>query len=309
MGIIAVWNQIIFEPMINGLIVLYSGLFQNFGLTIIIFTIIIRLVLHPLTMKQLRSSKAMQTLQPKIQELQRKYAKDKQKLQQETMKLYKEGGINPMGCLVPMLVQLPIWIALYQSIIRSLAITPESLLELSEHLYSWPVVHQMVPLNEWFLGLNLAENSPFPLAILVGGTMWVQQKMVAAPNTDPKQQSMSRMMLWMMPIMFGTLTLQFPSGLALYWVVMNIVGVATQYFVGGWGGLFPKDTPKQMPWGGLFPKDTTKQMPEKAEAVAAISPKEAPAPRQKKRSKYGKSRGKRKDSRRSHSARPRATGT
>jgi YidC/Oxa1 family membrane protein insertase len=181
----------------------------------------------------------MQSLQPKMQEIQKKYAKNQQKLQQEMMKLYKEAGVNPLGCLWPMLIQLPIWIALYQSIMQALAATPENLLSLSQHLYSWAAVGQAVPLNEKFLWLHLSRPDPnLILAILVGGTMWVQQKMVTPPATDPRQQSMTSMTTLMMPLMFGLFTLSFPSGLALYWVVSNIIGIIIQYFVsGGWGYL------------------------------------------------------------------------
>jgi YidC/Oxa1 family membrane protein insertase len=155
------------------------------------------------------------------------------------MKLYKEAGINPLGCLWPMLIQLPIWIALYQAIMSALATTPESLLGLAQRLYSWGIVNQAIPLSSKFLWLDLGQPDPyFILAIIVGGTMWVQQKMTTAPAVDPRQQSTSRMMTVLMPLMFGFLTLMFPSGLALYWAVSNIIGIITQYFVtGGWGYL------------------------------------------------------------------------
>ena len=128
MGIGEVWNLIAMQPMINTLIALSQYLFSSFGLTIIVFTIIIRLVMLPLTLKQLRATKAMQSLQPKLAELQKKYAKDKQKLAQEQMKMYRESGMNPAGCMLPMLVQMPIWIALYWSIMKVLAVTPEDFL-------------------------------------------------------------------------------------------------------------------------------------------------------------------------------------
>ena len=241
------WNTIILEPVLNILIALTSVLWGNFGLAIIVLTVIVRLILFPLTVRQTQSTKAMQSLQPRIQELQKKYAKNQQKLQQEMMKLYKEAGINPLGCLWPMLIQLPIWIALYQSIMQALAHTPESLLSLSQHLYSWGAVGQAVPLNEHFLWLRLSRPDPnLILAILVGGTMWVQQKMVTPPAADPRQQSMTSMTTLMMPLMFGFFTLSFPSGLALYWVVSNIIGIVIQYFVsGGWGYLRAPSVPKQ----------------------------------------------------------------
>jgi len=236
---IEVWHLIIGNPVLNVLIALSHLLSGEFGLAIIALTIVVRLISWPLTKRQLNSSKALQDMQPKIQELQKKYGKNQQKLQQEMMKLYKEAGVNPLGCLWPMLIQLPIWIALYQAIMRALATTPENLLDLAQRLYSWDIVNQAIPLNSHFLWLDLGQPDPYwILAIIVGGTMWVQQKMTQAPAVDPRQQSTSRMMLLMMPLMFGFLTLMFPSGLALYWAVSNIIGIITQYFfTGGWGYL------------------------------------------------------------------------
>jgi len=238
MSFLDVWYLIIGNPVLNVLIALSHLLSGEFGLAIIALTIVVRLISWPLTKRQLKSSKALQDMQPKIQELQKKYGKNQQKLQQETMKLYKEAGVNPLGCLWPMLVQFPIWIALYQAIIRALATTPENLLDLAHRLYSWDIVNQAIPLNSHFLWLDLGSSGDFILAIIVGGTMWVQQKMTQAPAVDPRQQSTSRMMLLMMPLMFGFITLMVPSGLALYWAVSNIIGIITQYFfTGGWGYL------------------------------------------------------------------------
>jgi YidC/Oxa1 family membrane protein insertase len=240
-----IWNTIILEPVLNILIALTNVLGGSFGSAIIVLTVVINLLLFPLRVRQTKSTKAMQTLQPKIQELQKKYAKNQQKLQQEMMKLYKEAGINPLGCLWPMLIQLPIWIALYQSILQALAATPESLLSLSQHLYSWDIVNRAIPLNDHFLWLSLSRNGDIMLAVLVGGTMWVQQKMVTPPATDPRQRSMTNMTTTMMPLMFGLFTISFPAGLALYWVVSNIIGIVIQYFVsGGWGYLRTPSAPK-----------------------------------------------------------------
>jgi YidC/Oxa1 family membrane protein insertase len=238
----AVWYLIIANPVLNVLVALTNLLGGSFGLAIIALTVIVRLISWPLTKRQLNSTKAMQEMQPKIQELQKKYGKNQQKLQQEMMKLYKEAGINPLGCLWPMLIQLPIWIALYQAIMSALATTPESLLGLGQRLYSWSIVNQAIPLSSSFLWLDLGQPDPYLiLAIIVGGTMWVQQKMTTAPAVDARQQSTNRMMTLLMPLMFGFLTLMFPSGLALYWAVSNIIGIVTQYFVtGGWGYLRPR---------------------------------------------------------------------
>lgn len=233
-----VWNLIIANPVLNVLIALSHILGGSFGLAIIALTIIVRLITWPLTKRQLNSTKALQEMQPKIQELQKKYGKNQQKLQQEMMKLYKEAGVNPLGCLWPMLVQFPIWIALYQAIMRALATTPENLLDLAGRLYSWDMVNQAIPLNSHFLSLDLGSRGDIVLAIIVGGTMWVQQKMTQAPSLDPRQESTSRMMLLIMPIMFGLMSLSFPAGLGLYWAVSSIIGIIAQYFVtGGWGYL------------------------------------------------------------------------
>jgi YidC/Oxa1 family membrane protein insertase len=233
-----VWYFIIANPILNVLVALTQLLGGSFGWAIVALTVIVRLISWPLTKRQLNSTKAMQEMQPKIQELQKKYGKNQQKLQQEMMKLYKEAGINPLGCIWPMLVQLPIWIALYQAIMSALATTPESLLGLAQRLYSWDIANQAIPLASSFLGLDLAGQGNIILAIIVGGTMWVQQKMTTAPTVDARQQSTNRMMTLLMPLMFGFLTLMFPSGLALYWAVSNIIGIVTQYFVtGGWGYL------------------------------------------------------------------------
>jgi YidC/Oxa1 family membrane protein insertase len=230
------WDLIAMQPMINTLIVLTHYLINNFGLAIIVLTLVVNGLMFPLTLKQVHASKAMQDLQPKIAELQKKYARDKDKLSREQMKLFKESGVSPAGCLLPLLIQMPIWIALYQSIIRVLAVIPENLVGLSRYLYPWPIVYYTLPLENHFLWLNLATGDIF-LALLVGGTMWVQQKMVMTAPADPKQQSQSNMMLWMMPIFFAYLTLSFPSGLALFWVASNIFRIGVQYYIGGWGGL------------------------------------------------------------------------
>jgi YidC/Oxa1 family membrane protein insertase len=239
-----IWDLIILKPMINSLIVVCDVLLNNFGLAIIVLTIIVNGAMLPLTLKQVHASKAMQELQPKLAELQKKHAKDKQKLAQEQMRLYKESGVSPAGCLLPMLIQMPVWIALYQSIMRVLAVIPENLLGLSGYLYSWPIVYTTLPLHNNFLWFNLATGDMI-LAILVGGTMWVQQKMTMTPNTDPRQQSQANLMLWMMPLMFTFLSLSFPSGLALYWVTSNLFRIGAQYFVAGWGNLVKSEPKKQ----------------------------------------------------------------
>ncbi|MCH7705833.1 MAG: membrane protein insertase YidC, partial [Chloroflexi bacterium] len=238
-----IWNGLILNPMLNGLIALYALLGRNFGLTIIVFTILVRLATMPLTMRQMRSTKKMTELQHRIKAIQRRYAKDRARLSQETMRLYKEAGVNPVGCIGPLVIQFPIWIGLYLSIIQALPSTPEKLAGLSSHLYAWlPFVNvdQLIPLNSHFLWLDLAMPSPSPiLPVLVGISMWVLQKMSTTATADPSQQSTQRIMQWMMPFMFAFFTLRMPSGLPLYWFASNVIGAAIQYRIAGLGGLIP----------------------------------------------------------------------
>ena len=238
MNIGAIWDLIILNPLINGMVWLSSILFHNFGLSVIVLTAIIFAVTYPLTLKQMRAAKAMQELQPKIQALQKKYAKDRQRLAQEQMALMKESGTSATGCLVPMLIQMPVWIALYQSIIRVLAVTPEDFLNLSERLYNWPVLYQSLPLNSHFLWVDLAVPD-YALALLVGAAMLIQQKMTTPASTDPKVAAQGKMMLFMMPAMFVFISITFPAGLALYWLTSSLLRVVIQFFATGPGELKP----------------------------------------------------------------------
>jgi YidC/Oxa1 family membrane protein insertase len=245
-----IWNLIILQPVTNVLIALSHYLGNNFGLSIIVLTIAINAVMYPLTLRQMKATKAMQDIQPKLAELQRKHAKDAQMLAQEQMKLYRESGVSPAGCLLPTLIQTPIWIALYQAIRGVMAVTPESFLSLSGNLYSWPVVFAAMPLNTHFLWLNLGA-ADYLLAILVGLSMWLQQKMTTQVTTDPKQAQQAQLMQVMMPILFGFISISVPSGLALYWVVNAVVRIVMQYFFSGWGGLggLPKQLLGMLPFG------------------------------------------------------------
>jgi len=240
------WDEIIMRPMINSLALLSDVLFDNFGLSIIVFTVLIRIAMIPLQRRQTRSMKKMQELQPRLKALQDRYKgkspAERRQLSQETMKLYKQAGINPIGCLGPMVIQMPIWFGLYRAILRTMPPTPEGLANLSVAFYSWNPAVSIVPLNSKFVGIDLVDfvqYAPVPwnfaLPVLVGATMWLQQKMTTGntKNVDPRQAQTNQIMLWMLPIMFGFFTFQFPAGLAVYILFSNIVGIAIQYYVGG----------------------------------------------------------------------------
>ncbi len=233
------FNTVFLEPVLNCLIALSNVFGDSFGLSIIVVTVIINLIMLPLTIKQTRSMIAMQEKQramaPKMQELQKKYAKDKQKLQAETFKLWKEHGFSPAGCISPMLlliVQMPIWLAIYQGIMNALATTPERMVTLSGKLYSWSPVQEGVPPDRVFLGIDLAEPN-FMLVILVGITMWFTQKISATPAIDPKQQQMQQMMQMMFPVVLCVVFINFPSGLPMYILIANIIRMIVQFSITG----------------------------------------------------------------------------
>ena len=132
-----IWNTVIQEPMINGLMVMYKLFGDNFGISILIFTVIIRVITLPMTLKQIRMTRAMSNIQPLIREMQQKYPNDRGKVSQETMRIYREKGVNPLGCIGPMFIQMHVWIGLYQAIIQILPTSPESHVGLSQKLYIW----------------------------------------------------------------------------------------------------------------------------------------------------------------------------
>jgi YidC/Oxa1 family membrane protein insertase len=233
------------NPFTTALLFLYQFLGQNIVLTIVVFTVLIRLLTYPLTYQQIRSSKAMQELQPKLKKLQEKYKGDREKLAQEQMRLYREHGVNPLAGCLPLLIQLPILLGLYGAISRALASTPLQLLDL-HHRILVPSLSHLVPLQNRFLWLNLAQPDPtFILPILVVATTWLQQKLMtpATASADPKDPSaaMARNMNVMMPLMIGIFSLSFASGLSIYWIVSNLAGIAQYAMMGKieWRNLLP----------------------------------------------------------------------
>ncbi|MXY78346.1 MAG: YidC/Oxa1 family membrane protein insertase [Chloroflexi bacterium] len=225
-----IWNDLLVNPMINALITMSNAMLDNFGLAIIAFTIFIRLITFPLTIKQLRTTRAMQEMQPQMQEIQKKY-KDPKRRQQEMMKLYRDVGFNPLGCLLPFAVQIPIWIALFHVIRYTVGTTPEALLDLSRRLYDWGYITESVPLSSNFIGIDLAERS-IPLAILVAAATFYQQKLSTATRPqvkDDRQAATNKMMLYMMPLLFGWFTMTVPSGLGLYWFTTSVVAILQAY--------------------------------------------------------------------------------
>ncbi len=193
------------------------------GLSVVIFTILFKTLLLPLTVKSLRSMSSMQELQPKIKELQKKYSKDRQKISAETMKLYQEHGVNPASGCLPMVMQIPIFFGLYFAI-RHLS---------QSGVGVWGQGFAWLP--------SLAQPDPYKiLPIAAGAFQFVQTKMARPKNqpkaADPQQQMMNTMMMFMpaMVVVFGW---QFASGPVIYWAVSAIYSAVQQWFITGWGSM------------------------------------------------------------------------
>ncbi len=245
----ATFNLVFVQPLVNLLVVMYALLGHNFVLATLGATVLVQLVTWPLTMKSLESSKKMQALQTSDEwkAVQKKYGKDREKMAQETMRMYKEAGVNPAAGCLPTLVQMPLLIAFYYAINLLLAVNPESLLDLTRHLYRAipfiaEIAKQTIPLQSQFLWLNLARPDPFyVMPVLVAASTWFSQQTMSVPSADPQQASMNKQMQIMMPIMFGFFTLSFPSGLAIYWVISSLVRMVIQGFTQGWNFVLPKE--------------------------------------------------------------------
>jgi YidC/Oxa1 family membrane protein insertase len=225
----------IIDPFITILLFLYKILGGNVVLAIVVFTILVRLATYPLTLKQQRSTKAMQELQPELKKLQEKYKNDREQLAQAQWELYREYGVNPLAGCLPILVQLPIMLGLYRAIVASMASTPLELLRMAERIWVQELSDQ-VPLQNEFLWLNLGVPDPlYVLPILVVATTFLQQRLLMPSTAAPKGGSgdkasdqaaaMSRQMMLILPIMFGIFSLSFASGLSIYFIASNIIGI------------------------------------------------------------------------------------
>ncbi len=242
------WNllDVPYQIIFQSLIYLYSVLFENFGLAIIALTVLIRALLLPFTLPATRTQKKMVELKPKLDELKAQHGHDKRKLSEEQLKLYQEHGVNPLGGCLPQIVQIVLLIVLYQVFITFLDPTKG---------HKPPMINGN-PVHTAFLWWDLAKKDQFyVLPVLAGITQFIMSKMML-PNTkleikknDSKaekkekediadvMQEVQGQMVYMMPVMTVFFSLNFPSGLALYWIVGNICSIVQQYFITGWGSL------------------------------------------------------------------------
>jgi YidC/Oxa1 family membrane protein insertase len=259
------WNTVILDPMINTLLFIYDllgrqlGLAGAFGLAIIAFTILIRLITLPLTVRSQQSMQRMQALQQdeRFLKLQKKYKDNRQKLQEEQLKLYQELGINPVSGCLPQLIQLPIIFGLYGAIIRALSDSPVQLLEFSKHIYS-SISSSLIPLDSRFLWMDLGQPErwrldflsglPFltngipVLAILVVITTYLQTKLTTPAAPTAQGSGMTQAMNIYMPLLLGYFAYTLASGLALYFFISNLLAIIQAAAMGkvDWRGLLAR---------------------------------------------------------------------
>ncbi|MDP2683399.1 MAG: membrane protein insertase YidC [Deltaproteobacteria bacterium] len=198
-------NKAMAKPMHAAMNFLYAYI-HNYGLVIILLTVVIKILFHPLTKKGLDSMKEMQRIQPQVAALREKYKDDKEKMNRELMDLYKRYSINPLGGCLPTVLQIPVFIALYNVLSTSMEL-------------------RHAPFAFWLYDLS-AKDPYYVTPILMGATMLIQQKMTPSAM-DPVQ---AKMML-IMPVVFTFMFLSFPSGLVIYWLVNNVLSIAQQYYI------------------------------------------------------------------------------
>jgi len=241
------WNGAIITPMLNALLWLYGLLGNNFVIAIAVFTIITRIIMLPLNLRQQRSMARTQEMQPQIKSIQQKYKDNPQKMQEEFAKI----GYNPAesltGCL-PMVATMPILFGLFTVLRIVLGTTPQSLLELTERAYAFIDLTALLPINSQFLWMNLGQPDPYyVLPVLVFITMFFQTKFSSPAKkkkedepkkgkgkkqeqSDDPTAAMTQSMQYTMPLMFGFFSLSFQAGLSIYFVLSNLIGIGQGYY-------------------------------------------------------------------------------
>ncbi len=228
-----IFNILFYQPIFNllmALVRLMPG--HDIGLAIILLTIIVRLLLWPLSARALKSQRALQEVQPKVEELKKKYANEKEELGRRLMELYKEEKVNPVSSCLPLLLQLPVFIALYSALSHGLKSSGYELL--------YPFVPNPGAISTKLLGvLDLSVSNPV-LAILSGVGQYLQARMTitrpkpdAVPGSEDERMlvAMNKQMLYMMPLMTAFIAWKLPGGLGLYWFVTNLVSIVQQSII------------------------------------------------------------------------------
>jgi YidC/Oxa1 family membrane protein insertase len=271
-----IWNGFLVHPLMALALVMYSAV-KDFGLAIILVTVLIRLVVYPLYKTQIRSQRAMQELAPAMNELKRKYGKDRQRFAEEQMKLYKEHGVNPAAGCLPLLLQLPILFALYSALLQlgcglgkggtdCPGLTHDEAQGILGILANFvpnpiPTAATLDTTANWLPWLTRGLQHPDPLFILpvLAGLFQLIASVMAMPTkqvaTDDPNQKMFQSMAYTFPLMTVVLGAQFPAGLTVYWIATTLFQIVQQYFVSGWGQL-----PRWLPFLRNIPTPADKVM-------------------------------------------------
>jgi YidC/Oxa1 family membrane protein insertase len=224
----ALFNNLIVGPasqLLMGMADLFGG---NYGIAIIVFGILVKMVTLPLTIQQLKSSRAMQKIQPLMKDLQEKYKDDREALAQKQMELYREHGVNPLGGCLPLIIQLPVLWGLYRAIYN---------------------LANQGALKEGFLwidSLARPEGFPYILIALMVASQFLYQRLMTPPTGDDQQQSMQKAMQFM-PLIFAFIFINLPAGLVLYYMVFNVVSVLQQVGINKWTDLREEQQPALPP--------------------------------------------------------------
>lgn len=260
------FDQFFIWPFLNLLLAIHKFFeILNFpfslGFSIIALTILVRLVLWPITNTQLKSAAKMSQLRPKLEELKKRFGGNKKRLQAEQLALYRAHGVNPAAGCLPLIVQIPIFIALYQVLLRVLGANSEEILNQLNQIAYWPALQVDQAPDLIFFGFNLALKpvdftQGAPLLLLVPPVtaffQFIQTKMLINPSTQKEQNvkkpklgekgqedmmaSIQSQMSFLGPAMIGVFSFGFPIGLSLYWNTFTIFGIIQQYLISGWGG-------------------------------------------------------------------------
>ena len=222
------YTEILYRPLFNAVVFLYNILpGHDFGFAIIALTTVIRVLFFPLSIKTVRSQKAMSLLNPKLQEIKQKFKDDKSAQSIETMKLYKDNNINPLSGCLPLLIQLPILIALYQAFIAGLK--PENLNMLYNFVVNPGVINKIS-----FGFIEITSKMPL-LAIFAGGAQFVQAWATKAQNQgsnlNKEMAALNSQMLYFFPIMIVVIGWNLPAGLILYWITTTVFSILEQLYI------------------------------------------------------------------------------
>ena len=262
----SLFNTILVWPIINALVGIYKILFflhvpYALGFSIILLTIAIRLILYPLISSQLKASKKMQEISPHLSKLKDKHKNDAKTLQAETMKLYKEFGVNPAAGCLPLIVQLPIIWGLYSVLQQIVSLGAKDVASSINRIVYFDFLKLSGSWDPSFLGIPLGKN-PAELISKIGPVIlivplltflfqFIQSKMMIPQNKDKEKSkdknkekkkddfasAFQSQSLYIFPVMIGFFSYTFPLGLSLYWNTFTIFGIVQQYLISGWGGL------------------------------------------------------------------------